>query len=228
MSVGYDKVSQRFVASQWYMIKVVRDFDRSVKIYWPALSTWLVFNTWKFCRLSVDWSVENTTLAVALSRKYCPCHGPIQKIWPLPWHYPENMTTAMALSRKYDPCRGPIQKIWPLPWPYPENMTPAVALSRKYDPCRGPIQNFIKCYSAYTYIYIYITKKRSINHLMLFFIRSVQGSPHLVKTEWHHFCFSWLKGSVKENLGYFWRAYRYSFPICIPSFHKTNCAAQWS
>jgi hypothetical protein len=114
MSVGYDKVSQRFVASQWYMIKVVRDFDRSVKIYWPALSTWLVFNTWKFCRLSVDWSVENTTLAVALSRKYCPCHGPIQKIWPLPWHYPENMTTAMALSRKYDPCRGPIQKIWPL------------------------------------------------------------------------------------------------------------------
>ena len=160
--------------------------------------------------------------------KYDPCRGPIQKILPLPWPYPENMTPAVTLSRKYDHCHGPIQKIWPLPWPYPENMTPAVALSRKYDPCRGPIQNFIKCYSAYTYIYIYITKKRSINHLMLFFIRSVQGSPHLVKTEWHHFCFSWLKGSVKENLGYFWRAYRYSFPICIPSFHKTNCAAQWS
>jgi hypothetical protein len=41
MSVGYDKVSQRFVASQWYMIKVVRDFDRSVKIYGRGHIFWI-------------------------------------------------------------------------------------------------------------------------------------------------------------------------------------------
>ena len=70
--------------------------------------------------------------------------------------------------------------------------------------CKGPSNDHI--FSLSSMILIVFKKK---------FLFIFQGSPHLVKTGWHDFSLSWLKGEVREKLRDFQKASIY-FNVSFP------------